>query len=158
MHTHVCMHTYTYMHEHICVCVHTHTHIYVYTCMHSQTHRRTSHPHMLTHTSTSTHIHKHITHTQMQTHAAHSAYCLGKKSSCLFCTWLFFPSPGFLERARSVRSWGMGKELGSGRPCGEKLICFCSRQMGWGQITQRVLKLLSKFNNICKLIWAPQKQ
>lgn len=130
MHTHVCMHTYTYMHEHICVCVHTHTHIYVYTCMHSQTHRRTSHPHMLTHTSTSTHIHKHITHTQMQTHAAHSAYCLGKKSSCLFCTWLFFPSPGFLERARSVRSWGMGKELGSGRPCGEKLICFCSRQMG----------------------------
>lgn len=66
-------------------------------------------------------------HMYVQTYAAALLIVLARK--VLFCTQLFFPSLGFLERDCSW-GWGVGKEQGSGRPCGEKLICFCSRQMG----------------------------
>lgn len=119
---HKCSHTQiplnTFIIMHMCTCTQTHT----YRHRDRQTH---THTHMHTYINTSP-IH---THSQTRTHAAHAAYCLGKKRSCLLCTQLFFPS---LDSWKGIaaRRWGVGREQGSGRPCGEKLICFCSRQMG----------------------------
>lgn len=78
-------------------------------------------------------------------------YCLGKKSSCLFCTQHFFPNPGFVERAYS-------KKVGDGEGAGEWQAMWREDNL-FLQLTDGVrtnytvgIKLFSKFNNICKLI------
>lgn len=83
----------TYIH------MHTHTHrdtLHTHTCLHTH--------HIRTHTGHNTHSCPHMLPTLLP--------FLGKKSSCPFCTQLFFPSPGFMERAYS-------KKEGDGEGAGE---------------------------------------
>ena len=83
------IHILTHIHPQIYTCIHIHIEIHC-RCTHAYTHT-----HICTHTRHNTHRCPHMLPTLL--------YCLGKKSSCLFCTQLFFPSPEFMERAYSKK-------------------------------------------------------
>lgn len=149
------MHMYAYRSRYIHALTHIHPQTYIY--MYTYTHRDTLQMHTCyTHTPTYAHI-LDITHTGALTCCPLCFIVLARRVLAFFALSFSFQVvnswKGLIARKR-----GMEKELGSGRPCGEKLTCFCSWQAGWGPMTQWALKLLSKLNDICKLTWAPQKQ
>lgn len=117
------MHMYAYRSRYIHALTHIHPQTYIY--MYTYTHRDTLQMHTCyTHTPTYAHI-LDITHTGALTCCPLCFIVLARRVLAFFALSFSFQVvnswKGLIARKR-----GMEKELGSGRPCGEKLTCFCS--------------------------------
>lgn len=130
------MHMYAYRNRYIHMLTHIHPQTYIY--MHTYTHRDMLRINTYLHTHPHTHTYIDITHRGAFTCCPLCFIVLARKVLDFFALSISFQILD-LWKGLIARKWGMEKELGSGRPCGEKIICFCSWQMGWGQITQWVL-------------------
>lgn len=122
------LHIYKHAHESIQEQIYRHTYTHtstdIYTHAYTYTQRHTAHAHVLTHTSTYAHTLDTI-HTAALTCCPLCFLFLARKVLALFALSFSFQVldswKGLIARKR-----GMEKELGSGRPRGEKLTCFCS--------------------------------